>query len=141
MVSFSEMKYERPDVEGLKAALRDATERVAQAKSYEEVRWAFFDVQDKMDGAFTLFSIAHVRNTMNTTDEFYDGEVSWLREQMAWMTPLSIAWKKALACSPFRKDFEAEFGSQLFRLLDAELQTEDEKIVPELLRLVEFCQQ
>ena len=141
MVSFSEMKYERPDVEGLKAALRDATERVAQAKSYEEVRGAFFDVQDKMDGAFTLFSIAHVRNTMNTTDEFYDGEVSWLREQMAWMTPLSIAWKKALACSPFRKDFEAEFGSQLFRLLDAELQTEDEKIVPELIRQGEICQQ
>ncbi len=141
MVRFSEMKYERPDIEGMKAVLQKATEQAVQAKSYGEFRKAYFDIQQKRDEVFSLFSIAHVRNTMNTADEYYDGEIRWLREQVARLTPLSIAWKKALAGSPFRKDMEAEFGSQLFRLLDAELLTEDEKIVPEIIREGELCQE
>ena len=141
MVKFSEMPYERPDLEGLKTALENAAKQVTEAKDYQEVRKAFFEVQERQKTAFTLYSIAHVRNTMDTTDEYYDGEIRWLREQMARMTPVNIAWEKALTESPFRKEFESEFGKQLFRLLDAELLTEDEKIVPEMIREGEVCQQ
>lgn len=141
MVRFSEMPYERPDVGELRAELEHAAKRVTEAKDYQEVRSAFFDVQELQKTVFTLYSIAHVRNTMDTTDRYYDGEISWLREQMALLTPVNITWEKALTASPFRKDFEAEFGKQLFRLLDAELLTSDEKIVPEIIREGEICQQ
>ena len=141
MVKFSEMPYERPDVEGLKAALEQAAKQVREAKTYQEVRKAFFDVQERQNTAFTLYSIAHVRNTIDTTDAYYDEEIRWLQEQMARMTPVNIAWEKALTESPFRKEFEAEFGKQLFRLLDAELLTANEKIVPEMIREGEICQQ
>jgi len=141
VVKFSEMPYERPDVEGLKAALEQAAKQVREAKTYQEVRKAFFDVQERQNTAFTLYSIAHVRNTIDTTDAYYDEEIRWLQEQMARMTPVNIAWEKALTESPFRKEFEAEFGKQLFRLLDAELLTANEKIVPEMIREGEICQQ
>lgn len=141
MIQFGEMPYERPDVENLKETLLQAANQVENAKSYQEVRRVYFEVQEKEKEAFTLYSIAHVRNTMDTSDEYYDGEIRWLREQMAMLTPAGTAWKKALTGSPFRKKFEEEFGRQLFRLMDAELLTEDEKIVPEMIREGEICQQ
>ena len=141
MIKFSEMPYQRPDVEGMKETLKNAAEKAAQAKTYQEVRDAYFEVQEKSIQASTLYSIAHVRNTMDTTDEYYDGELKWLREQLAMLTPLEVAWQKALTTSPFRKDFEAEFGKQLFRMLDADLLTEDERIIPEMIREGELCQE
>ena len=141
MIRFSEMPYQRPDMEGLKTVLQEAAVQVTEAKDYAGAREAYFRVQAKQEEVFTYFTLAHIRNTMDTTDGFYDGEIAWLREQMARMTPVSIAANKALVASPFRKDFEAEFGSQLFRLLEAELLTEDEKIVPEMIREGEITQE
>ena len=134
MSRFSEMPYERPDIEGLKKALEQATKQVAEAKNYSVFRDAYFEIQEKEKEVSTLYSIAHVRNTMDTTDSYYDGEIQWLQEQMAILTPVNIAWEKTLATSPYRKNFENEFGKQLFRMMDAELLTEDERIVPEMIR-------
>lgn len=141
MIKFTEMPYERPDIDSLKATLENAVKQFATVKDYQEARKLFFDVQERRDAVSTLFSIAYVRNTMDTTDAYYDGEIRWLREQMARMTPLNTAWEKALTESPFRGEFENEFGAQLFRLLDAELLTENEKIVQEIIREGELTQQ
>ncbi len=141
MVKFSEMHYERPDMDTLKAKLQEAVRNISEAQSYEEVRRICFEIQEQRKELYTLSSIAHVRNTMDTTDSYYDGEVKWLQEQSARLIPLDIAWERALAASSFRKDLEEEFGSQLFRLLDAELLTQDEKIVPETIRIGEIRQE
>ncbi|MBO7354706.1 MAG: M3 family oligoendopeptidase, partial [Lachnospiraceae bacterium] len=63
MIKFSDMPYTRPDIESMKQAFSAATEKVLNAKSYAEVREAFFEVQEKGAELFTLYSIASVRNT------------------------------------------------------------------------------
>ena len=134
MKRFSEMEYNRPDMEALKAVIAEATENVKNAKSAEEVRAAYFSVQEKEEQADTMYTIAHVRNTIDTSDEFYDGEMAWLREAYAQLIPVYNTWEKALTGSAFRGELEAEFGQQLFRRLDADLMTSDERIVPETVR-------
>ena len=141
MVKFSEMQYQRPDFEGLKRLLEEAAKRVEQAKSYQEVRSAYFDVQQKRTEVSTLFTIASVRNSINTADAYYEGEIRWLRQEMARMIPLNKAWEVALTTSAFRPAFEAEFGTQLFRLMDAGLLTEDESIIPETIEQGDICQE
>ena len=140
MVKFSEMPYTRPDMEAMKAELEAAAGRMRNAGSYEEARAVFFDVQEKRQKTGTMFSIASVRNTINTADAYYEGEIRWLREQSARMMPVNIAWEKALVESPYRKDFEAEFGKQLFKLLEASLMTQDERIIQETIRSGELTQ-
>ena len=134
MIRFSEMPYKRPALEELRAAVEAATARVNAAKSYGEVREAYFALQEKETEADTLYTLCMVRNTIDTGDAYYDGEMKWLREEYARMIPLFTRWRKALAGSAFRKDFEAEFGAQMFRRIDAELMTSDERIVPEAIR-------
>ena len=82
----------------------------------------------------TMFSLAYVRNTIDTNDAYYEAEVLWLQEQEASLIPLKKEYLQAFAASPFRKDFEAEFGPQLLRKADAELKTSDEKLIPDKIR-------
>ncbi len=140
MIRFSEMPYERPDIEGLKAAVEEATRKVREAKSAAEARDAYFALQEKETVSDTLYSLAYVRNTIDTNDAFYEGEVKWLQAAFAEAIPQFNAWKKALAESPFRGELEAEFGKQLFRKIDAGLMTSDERIIAETIREGELRQ-
>ncbi len=134
MIRFSEITYQRPDMEALKATVEEAARKVRAAKSSAEVREAYFSVQEKEQDADTMWVVCHIRNTIDTTDEFYDSEMKWLREADAQMIPVFKKWKEALAGSAFRGELEAEFGAQLFRKIDAGLMTSDEKIIPETIR-------
>lgn len=140
MTKFSEIKYQRPDIEGLKALISELTQKVKEAQSFEEVRDAYYTLQDREKETDTMFTVAYVRNTINTADDFYDSEMKWLQEATANTIPQYNAWQKALAESKFRKELEAEFGAQLFKLIDAELMTSDEKIIEETIREGELRQ-
>ena len=134
MLKFKDMPYTRPDVEELKKANEEAIEKLKNASSYEEAKKAYFDLQEKETQAGTMMSICSVRNTIDTTDEFYAGEMKAIREQSASLIPLGKQFDEAMANSPFRADFEKEFGKQLLRLVDASLKTTDEKIIPDVIR-------
>ena len=67
MVKFSEMHYERPDMDTLKAKLQEAVSNISEAQSYEEVRRICFEIQEQRKELYTLSSIAHVRNTIDTS--------------------------------------------------------------------------
>ena len=140
MIRFSEIAYQRPDMEALKAAVAEATRKVKAAESYAEVREAYFAVQEKELEADTMWTVCYVRNTVDTTDAFYDSEMKWLREADAQTIPVFKAWKEALAESAFRGELEADFGAQLLRKTDAALLTSDEKIIPETIREGELRQ-
>ena len=94
MIKFHEIEYKRPDMDALKALLETATRKVQEAKSYEEVRESWFTVQEEEKEADTMYTLAHIRNTIDTRDEFYDGEMKWLRENFAALTPAENAWEE-----------------------------------------------
>lgn len=141
MVQFQDMPYARPDMEALKAAYGQTAEKLKSAASYEEARSAFFALQQAEEERGTMAALCSVRNTIDTTDPFYEGEMKWLREQNASLIPLRKAYQEALSSSPFRPQFEAEFGKQMFRLIDAGLKTSDERIIPDVIREGNLCQQ
>ncbi len=141
MQEFKNMPYERPDMDALKAAYTQAIDQMKNARAYADARAAFFALQDAETRFSTLFSLCSVRNTIDTTDEYYDGEMKWIREQSASLIPLRKEYQTALSQCPFRADFEAEFGPQLTRLIDAALKTTDPKIVKDVIREGELCQQ
>ena len=141
MLKFSEMPYERPDMEAIRHCYEQTISSLAGAKNYEEARSAFFSLQDAEKQAGTMMSICSVRNTIDTTDEYYENEMKWLREQNAALIPLRKQYREALAHSAYRPRFEEEFGKQLFRLIDADLKTTDEKIIADTIREGELRQQ
>ena len=75
MVPFQEMPYARPDMEALKAAYQQTIEKLKSAAAYEEARSAFFALQDAEEQRATMAVLCSVRNTIDTTDAYYDGEM------------------------------------------------------------------
>ena len=76
-MKFSEMPYERPDLDKVKRELGDLTGRLKAAESYEEARAVFLEKEAAERHVDTLVTLASIRNSIDTRDEFYDGEMNF----------------------------------------------------------------
>ena len=121
-------------MEAVRRCYEQAISVLNSASGYAEARDAFFAVQEQEKQAYTMLSLCAVRNSINTADEYYDGEMKWQRKENASLIPLRKRYQEALVGCAFRADFEKEFGLQLFRLLDAALKTTDEVIIQDSIR-------
>ncbi|MBR6787167.1 MAG: M3 family oligoendopeptidase [Clostridia bacterium] len=140
MLKFRDMPYVRPDMSEVRACYERVTNEIQRAASYEEARAAFFALQDAETESGTMMSLAHTRNTIDTADPYYEGEVKYLQAEFARMMPLQKAYREAMASSPYRADFEKEFGPQLFKMIDAGIKTGSPLIIEETIRSGELTQ-
>ena len=134
MEPFSQIVYTRPDMGALKKKLRAQLKKLKKASSYEEARAAFLASQEESGHVETAYVVASIRNTLDTKDPFYDGEMKYFNSAMALMMPLSKAFTKELLHSRFRPQFEQEFGTQLFVMAEMDQKTQSLRIIPDLIR-------
>ena len=119
-MKFSEMPYTRPDPEAVKAGMTELTGRLKSAKSYAEARAIFLEKEEKEKQVDTMGTLAYVRHSIDTRDEFYDGEIEFWDEIGPELEEYEQAWIDAMLASPFRREFEAEYGDLMF--VNAEIQ-------------------
>ncbi|MBQ5535643.1 MAG: M3 family oligoendopeptidase [Oscillospiraceae bacterium] len=119
-MKFSEMPYTRPDAEAVKAGMTELTERLKKAQSYAEAREAFLEKEEKEKLVDTMSTLAYVRHSIDTRDEFYDGEIEFWDAIGPELEEYQQAWIDAMLDSPFRREFEAEYGDLMF--VNAEIQ-------------------
>lgn len=131
-MKFSEMTYTRPDPEALKKQLTDLIERLKSAKSYEEARAVFLEEEEVSKIAETMGTLASVRHSIDTRDEFYDSENTFWDNFGPEIAEYTHAWVEALLSSPFRKEFEAEYGSLMFVNAEIEQKVFSPEIIPEM---------
>ncbi|MDE6590616.1 MAG: M3 family oligoendopeptidase, partial [Oscillospiraceae bacterium] len=140
-MKFSEMPYERPDLEALKSQQAEFTARLKAAKSYEEARAVFLEQEEASRHLNTLTNLAMIRNSIDTRDEFYDGEVKFWNAASPELEEYYHAWNIAMLESPFRPDFEAEYGGLMFLNTEIQLKTFSPEIVPQLQRENDLTQE
>ena len=140
-MKFSEMPYERPDLEALKGKISALTARLKGAAGYDEAKAVFLERDKESRHLDTLATLAQVRNTIDTRDEFYDGEVKFWNAALPELEEYEQAWKLAMLESPFRKDFEAEYGNLMFLNTEIALKTFSPEIVPQLQRENDLTQE
>ena len=140
-MKFSEMPYERPDLDKVKRELGDLTGRLKAAKSYEEARAVFLEKEAAERHVDTLATLASIRNSIDTRDEFYDGEMNFWNAAGPELEEYTKAWTAAMLASPFRKDFAAEYGDLMFVNAEIELKTFAPEIVPQLQRENDLTQE
>ncbi len=140
-MKFSEMPYERPDLDKVKRELGDLTARLKAAESYEEARAVFLEKEAAERHVDTLVTLASIRNSIDTRDEFYDGEMNFWNAAGPELEEYDKAWTAAMLASPFRKDFAAEYGDLMFVNAEIELKTFAPEIVPQLQRENDLTQE
>ena len=125
MQKFSDIQYVRPDMDAIRARMSEQVGRLEQATDYAQARAAYLAYEQTGRELETMASLASIRNTLDITDEFYEGEVNYINGEYAKMTGLTKRAARALLISPFRADFEAEFGGQRAHTVRGEHRADD----------------
>jgi M3 family oligoendopeptidase len=130
MLKFSEMPYTRPDIEEIKQTITRITEEFRAADSYDKARDCFVRKDALLRHIMSVSTLAEIRHSIDTRDEYYDGEVNFWNSTMPELQEFLDVWTKALCASPYRSDLEKEFGAVVFINAELELKSFDPCIIP-----------
>lgn len=128
-MKFSEMPYERPNMDATKKEMVELTARLQKATDYATAKQVFLDKEILSKHLDTLANLANTRNNIDTRDSFYDAEVNFWNNALPELQTYEQKWTIAMLESPFRSDFAAEYGDLMFVNAEIELKS----FAPELV--------
>ncbi|MCL2573932.1 MAG: M3 family oligoendopeptidase [Defluviitaleaceae bacterium] len=131
-MKFSEMKYERVELEAAKTRLTDLLNRFKAATTAEETFAVYKEDDEYSRYINSMIAISYIRHTINTKDEFYEKEVAHYDEITPQLSELWQEFTKAMLAHPFRKDMEAAWGNLMFVNAELSLKTFNPSIVEDL---------
>ena len=131
-MKFSEMPYERVDIELLKTSYNALTNQVKTAETAQDVIAALMEHEELMRRSDTMMSLAYTRNTIDTEDEFYDAERNFYDEEGPALQEVMQEFMLALYESKFRPALEERFGALMFKNMEIDLKTFTPEIIPDL---------
>ncbi len=131
-MKFSEMKYERPSLDEAKKELSSLIARLENAASYEEAKKVFLEKETFTKHVETMGTLASIRHSIDTRDEFYDAEVKFFNAAGPELQEYFQKWTEAMLKSPFRADFEKEYGDLMFKNAELDLKSFSPEIIPEM---------
>ncbi|WP_067620237.1 M3 family oligoendopeptidase [Alicyclobacillus acidiphilus] len=131
-MKFSEMTYTRPDMTAItqqfQALLRDF-EAASNAQQQIDI---FAKINDLRFQFMSMESLASIRHSIDTRDEFYKAEQDFFDEVSPDMQALETKLREMIVKSPFRSELEQTYGSQVFRLADVYSRSFSDAIVEEM---------
>lgn len=127
--SFKTLEYTRPDFEKLKKESSELTERVKKAGSYQELKDAMARMEELTSRLETQTTIAFIRNTLDTTDEFYEKEKEIIDNEVPLLMVNLTEFNKALLESPYKEDIDKDYGEELLKIIKRGLDSFDPALV------------
>lgn len=137
---FSTIEYQRPDFEQYEAEFKKMAEQIRNASNYEEIQKIIIEADELSSAVGTMSTIAMIRNTLNTTDEFYEKEVEFLDERGAEATTSYIEYFKALLDCKFTKEITDEYGKEFLVTIQREVDQFKEELVPYMQKEAKLTQ-
>jgi len=119
IMKFSELPYSRPDITALTEELRRLTAAIARQDADADTALSVFLESSRVSEEFeTMYTIAYIRNTIDTTDAFYDGEISFYNETLPVLELELTKFREALLASPHLPLLKEKYGELYFRRLE-----------------------
>ena len=129
-MKFSDYAYKRPEFERIKEEQLRIAERIAGAATFEEADAAFIENEKLNRSVETMATLASIRFTLNTADEFYKAEQDYFDETLPLFQDLNVNVSKTVLASKFKPDFEKKYGKMLITQLEVALKRMDPRLIP-----------
>ena len=129
----SELPYRRVTLEEIRSVMEAVIARVKEAGSVEEILAAREDYLAILLEYSTNASLASMRYTINTVDEFYVAENEYYDEIGPAVENYSVAYAAALLESPFRAELEGALSPVLFRSFEVARKAMSPAIVEDMV--------
>ena len=131
-MKFWDMPYSRPDLEAAKETIKELTDKLANASTFEEAKEVFIQYEELNKHYQTMGTLAHIRHTIDTRDEFYAEEQKFYNNAGPVLQEYSLAFTITLLKSPFLDEFKKEFAEVYFTNAEMELKTFSPEIIPDM---------
>lgn len=137
--TFDTIEYVRPDYDAARKCWESAAQRVKETQSYGELKAVMEEVNRMAGHLETMYTVCMVRNTLDTTDTFYEKEMEYNDDTFPTVKEAELAYEKALLDSPFAGELEAEYGHELLAGIQRSLDSFDPKLVPFMQKDSRLC--
>ena len=131
-MKFNEYKYERPDYDKVKELFLTLVSQINNAKGYEEQNKYIKELNDVRKNIETMSTLASIRNSINTADEFYDKEQNYWDEYGPLYIKLNADFYKAIVNSKFKENIKNEYSEQFYKICENSLKSFSVDIIPYL---------
>lgn len=128
MFNFSEITYVRPSEKELTSDMKKIIAELGGALTFEDARRAYVQSEKLICTFNTYYTIASIRNSMDTRDQFYEEEMNFFYEVGPRLDLLQKELSETLVASPFKAQFESEFGKDFIKSVEAQIRLADECI-------------
>lgn len=129
-MKFSELPYERLDLEKTLAAYESITADFKKAASAEEQIAIMKKADNLTMDVNTQMRLASTRYTIDTRDPFYDKEREYNDNISPIILEKQLEYSRAIAESAYRKDLEQHFGTLMFTNIDLFLKSFSPELTP-----------
>lgn len=131
-MKFSEYKYERPNYDIIKKSFLELVEKIKNSTNYEEQYKYIMELNKIRKHIETMSSIASIRNSINTADEFYEKETEYWDEHAPLYEELNSDFYKVLIDSKFKEEIKKDFSEQFYKICEYSLKAFSPSIIGDL---------
>lgn len=131
-MNFKDYKYARPDIREYQGKIDDFLEYFNEADSANLQIEIIKQINKERNHISTLATLASIRHSINTKDEFYDKENDFWDEASPLIAEVDNKFQKAVMSSLFIDQLKEEFDEQWFTLMDLSIKAFDPNTIEEL---------
>ena len=129
-MKFASLPYSRPDISAICEKISLLTEKLNAAES-AAAQLEIIKEKEKLFSAFsTQATIASIRHTVDTRDEFYEKENDFFDENGPVLEEKSQEFMNAVLSSRFRAELEEKLGKLIFSNMEIDKKTFSPEIIP-----------
>lgn len=112
-MKFNELEYKRPDFDKTIEGIDHQLDLAENAQTFDEYLQAFVEIEKIAEYVMSMGTIAYIRNTIDTRDEFYEKEVEAFDEFYPRLAQVNNRLQNIRLNSQFRNAFEEKFGKTI----------------------------
>ncbi|GAA0352886.1 M3 family oligoendopeptidase [Alkalibacterium iburiense] len=128
-MKFNDYTYERPEYELYKKDFLLLVDNLKSADSVEEVKESIDEISNLTASLETMATLASIRYSINTKDEFYEEEDKYWNEYFPYYQELSTTYYKAVMDSPYIEELKNAYPRTFFQNMQYELDSFDSKVI------------
>ena len=129
-MKFSEMPYRRPNKDEILNKMDGALTLLRTAESSEDAVHAMKEMEQIVIDVDTMGTICHIRNTVDTTNPFYEAEREYNDQLSPILSEKIQAFNKELLGSRFLPELEKKYGTLLFSNMELDQRGFSPEIIP-----------
>lgn len=115
-MKFDQIKYERPDFDMVISKINSEIEKLENARTSNEFFDTLREIENINNEFFEMYTLAYIRNSIDTRDEFYEKEVEAFDEILPRFSELRNKLQNIRLNSKFREEFEEKFGATITKI-------------------------